>query len=280
MRANPEADLERFLAEDIGCGDITSELLAGRNVSARIVSRELGIVAGAEFAKRIFEMRGSSACIVVGDGCAVGLGSTILEVAGPAPAVLSCERTALNLLSRMSSIATQTHDLVKLVGSTGVEIMATRKTAPGLRYFDKLAVKIGGGLEHRRALDEAILIKDNHIASGGPLEEIVSRAKATGRKVEVEVESAEDALAAAVSGADVIMLDNFSPEGAAEAVHTLEKRGLRNLVKIEASGGIDARNVALYAKAGVDMISVGALTNSVRGMDVSMEVESSEYSGI
>ena len=272
MRFNPRRELARFLAEDIGSGDATSRLLPRRRIDARIVAREPGIVAGAAFAKQLFEMKGSTAVVAAGDGTEIDSGDTVLDVSGTALSVLSCERTALNLLSRMSGIATLTRDLAGRISGSGAEIFATRKTAPGLRYFDKVAVEIGGGRAHRMALDDMVMIKDNHIAAGYPLEELVSRAKGTGLTVEVEVESRQDAILAAGCGADIIMLDNFSPEEIAGTLEALGRRGLRDGVRIEASGGITPENIERYARTGVDMVSLGALTSSVRGIDFSLEV--------
>ena len=272
MSYNPRGDLERFLAEDIGSGDITSDLLSPGAMSARIVAKEAGVLAGIGFAAQIFEIGGASASATWGDGDAVRPDDVVLEVAGTARAVLSSERTALNLLSRMSGIATQTRALAERIRGSGAEIFATRKTAPGLRYFDKIAVEIGGGRRHRMALDEMVMIKDNHLAAGAVLEEVIPRAKRRHHRVEVEVESTADAITAAECGANIIMLDNFTPEQVAAALKALEDGGLRGRVKVEASGRINEENVALYARTGVDMISSGAITSSVRGMDFSLEV--------
>ena len=199
---------------------------------------------------------------------------TILEISGNAGDVLTCERTALNLLSRMCGIATQTNSLKKLVKSTGSKskVFATRKTAPGLRFFDKEAVKIGGGEKHRMTLNEMIMIKDNHLAVEKSIENILRKAKKTRGKIEIEVETLNDAILCAKMGANIIMLDNFSPNQIKRTIKKLTELKLRNKVVLEASGRINSRNIAKYAKTNVDMISVGSITNSVNGIDLSLEI--------
>ena len=199
---------------------------------------------------------------------------TILEISGNAGDVLTCERTALNLLSRMCGIATQTNNLKKQIKSTGSKskVFATRKTAPGLRFFDKEAVKIGGGEKHRMTLNEMIMIKDNHLAVEKSIEDILRKAKKTRGRIEIEVESQRDAILCARLGADVIMLDNFSPDQINKTIKKLTDLKLRNKVVLEASGRINSNNIKKYAKTNVDMISVGDITNSVNGTDLSLEI--------
>jgi len=170
-------ELQSFLAEDIGLGDITSSLLPKKKLSARIISREKAIVAGVIFAKEIFTIKGCKVKILKKDGLKVSPNQTIMEISGDAKQILACERTALNLLSRMSGIATQTQSLVSKIPSKKTKIFATRKTAPGLRFFDKEAVKIGGGEKHRMSLDEMILIKDNHLAVVDSLPRLILKAR-------------------------------------------------------------------------------------------------------
>lgn len=276
MKFNPKKDLERFLEEDISKGDITSSLLSRKRIKAKIITRESAVVAGVNFAKQIFVLKDSSVKIKRKNGVLVKKNDVILEITGTAQSVLSCERTALNLLSRMSGIATQTRELVKKINmhdDVTPKIYATRKTAPGLRYFDKLAVKIGGGNPHRMSLNEMVMIKDNHIvAAGHSLEWLISKAKRKHKKIEVEVENQKDAVMAANLGANIIMLDNFSPKQIEKTVSILERYGLRNKVKLEASGGITLKNIQAYASTRIDMISVGSITNSVKGIDLSLEV--------
>jgi nicotinate-nucleotide pyrophosphorylase (carboxylating) len=174
----------------------------------------------------------------------------------------------------MSGIATQTSNLVKKIKAvtSKTKLYATRKTAPGLRHFDKEAVKIGGGEKHRMALDEMIMLKDNHLLVSGSLSRIISKARKKYKIIEVEVENQEDALLAVLSGATIIMLDNFNPKEISKTISNLKKAKLRNRVILEASGGINAKNIQAFAKSGVDMISVGEITNSVIGIDHSLEV--------
>ena len=271
MKVFPKKELLRFLAEDLGKGDVSSALLPRKKIKARIISRQNAIVAGVKFAKEIFALKGCRVRILKKDGIRVKRNQTILEIFGTPQSILSCERTALNLLSRMSGIATQTNELVKKIPSRKTKLYATRKTAPGLRFFDKEAVMIGGGEKHRMSLDQMVMLKDNHL-SVEPLEKLIKKAKTKHKKIEVEVENQRDAILAAKSGANIIMLDNFAPRNISRTISALKKLGLRNKVKLEASGGINAGNISSFAKTGVDMISVGSITNSVSGIDLSLEV--------
>jgi nicotinate-nucleotide pyrophosphorylase (carboxylating) len=171
----------------------------------------------------------------------------------------------------MSGIATQTNQIVKKIPSK-TKIYATRKTAPGLRYFDKEAVEIGGGKKHRLRLDEMVMIKDNHIAIEDSLLSLIKKAKKKYRKFEVEVENTQDAILAAKEGATIIMLDNFTPAQIKKTIQTLKDQKLRNNVLLEASGGINSKNIGKYGQTGVDIISVGSITNSVIGIDMSLEI--------
>lgn len=274
MHRRAKKALESFLSEDIGKGDITSKLLGRKKIKASIISRQHGIIAGVIYAKEIFISRN---CIVKNfkkDGQKVKPNEKIMTISGSAYSILSCERTALNLLSRMSAIATQTNILARIIkkANSSAGLYSTRKTAPGLRMFDKEAVEIGGGERHRMSLDDMILIKDNHIAVYKSLTKLIRLAKKRHKTIEVEVENLQDAIVAAREGADIIMLDNIPPTKIVKIVKALKRRGLRKKVRIEASGGIDDSNVKSYARSGVDMISVGKLTNSVSGLDLSLEV--------
>lgn len=274
MRFNPKKELKRFLDEDLGKGDITSNLLPKKNIKAKIISRKSGIVAGVKYAKEIFATNGCKCRIIRKDRSRVKQNQAILEISGPAQSVLSCERTALNLLSRMSGIATQTDLLVRKIKKTNskAQLYATRKTAPGLRFFDKEAVDTGGGKKHRMDLSHGIMLKDNHLAVEKSLEKLIQKAKKKRKTIEVEVETAQEALLAASLGADIIMLDNFPPKKVKKTISELSKAKLRQKVKLEASGGINEKNIESFAKTGVDIISVGQLTNSVRALDMSLEV--------
>ena len=274
MIYSPKRELKRFLDEDIGNGDITSKLLQKKKIVAEIITREDTIVAGTKFVRDIFALKKCKTRIYKKDGNMAKTNQTILEISGNAGDVLTCERTALNLLSRMCGIATQTNNLKKQIKSTGSKskVFATRKTAPGLRFFDKEAVKIGGGEKHRMTLNEMIMIKDNHLAVEKSIEDILRKAKKTRGRIEIEVESQRDAILCARLGADVIMLDNFSPDQINKTIKKLTDLKLRNKVVLEASGRINLKNIKKYAKTNVDMISVGDITNSVNGTDLSLEI--------
>ena len=274
MIHSPKRELKRFLDEDVGNGDITSKLLQKKRIRAKIITREETVVAGTKFAKYIFSLKKCRTQILKKDGSVAKANQTILEINGNAGDVLTCERTVLNLLSRMCGIATQTNNLKKQIKSAGSKskVFATRKTAPGLRFFDKEAVKIGGGEKHRMTLNEMIMIKDNHLAVGKSIEGILEKAKKTGGKIEIEVESQKDAILCAKLGADIIMLDNFSPDRIKKTIKKLTELRLRNKVILEASGRINSKNIARYARTNVDMISVGNVTNSVDGIDLSLEI--------
>ncbi|MDC0199985.1 carboxylating nicotinate-nucleotide diphosphorylase [Candidatus Nitrosopelagicus sp.] len=274
MKYSPKRELKRFLDEDIGKGDITSKLLQKKKIVAKIITREETIVAGTKFGKEIFALKKCKTRIHKDDGKIAKANQTILEINGNARDVLTCERTVLNLLSRMCGIATQTNNLKKQIKSTGSKskIFATRKTAPGLRFFDKEAVKIGGGEKHRMTLNEMIMIKDNHLAVEKSIVSILCKAKKTKGRIEIEVESQRDAILCAKLGADIIMLDNFSPYKIRKTIKKLSELRLRNKVVLEASGKINSKNITKYAETNVDMISIGNITNSVNGIDLSLEI--------
>jgi nicotinate-nucleotide pyrophosphorylase (carboxylating) len=266
--------LESFLAEDIESGDITSKLIPKKKIIASIISREKGIVAGVKYAKEIFQSRNCRVTIHRKDGQSVIPNQKIITISGDVYSVLSCERTALNLMSRMSGIATQASTYAKKIHAANpkVGLYSTRKTAPGLRVFDKDAVVIGGGHRHRMSLDQMVMIKDNHIAASNSLLDLIKHAKQKHKKIEVEVENLQDAITAAREGAEIIMLDNISPPQIKKIIKKLIQLNLRKKVKIEASGGINYSNVEQYARSGVDRISIGRLTSSVSGLDLSLEV--------
>ncbi len=274
MGTNIKKELLRFISEDIQGGDITSVLLPKKKIKAKIISRQEGVLAGVKFAGDIFRLKGCNVKIIKKDGAKLKSNQIILQISGNAGTVLSCERTALNLLSRMSGIATHTNLLVSKIRKINkkISLYSTRKTAPGFRYFDKEAVKIGGGHKHRMALDDMVMIKDNHLLVCNSIEDIIKKARKRHKHVEVEVENQKDAILAANCGATIVMLDNFSPAQIKKTITALQKKKLRNKVKLEASGGIGSKNIAAYAKTGVDIISIGSITNSVTGLDLSLEV--------
>ena len=265
------------LGEDIGSGDVTtmSILAATVRLSGRILSKEEGVVAGLDVARSVFRAVDEETLFTlqVDDGDLVGNGTTLATVTGPGAAILSAERVALNFLQRMSGIATMTRRFVKAVEGTKAVILDTRKTAPGLRALDKLAVKLGGGQNHRFGLYDMVLIKDNHIAAAGSIAEAVRRVRAVAEKrlsIEVEVASLVQFREALAAEPDRIMLDNMSLGDMVEAVALAG-----GAVELEASGNVTLDNVAQIAATGVDFISVGALTHSVRALDISLEITGS-----
>jgi len=274
LGTNIKKELLRFISEDIQGGDITSVLLPKKKIKAKIISRQEGVLAGVKFAGDIFRLKGCNVKIIKKDGAKLKSNQIILQISGNAGTVLSCERTALNLLSRMSGIATQTNFLVSKIRKINkkTKLYSTRKTAPGLRFFDKEAIMIGGGHKHRMSLNDMVMIKDNHLLVTNSMEGIIKNARKRHKHVEVEVENQRDAILAASSGATIVMLDNFSPVQIKKTITTLQKKTLRNKVKLEASGGINSKNITAYAKTSVDMISVGSITNSVKGLELSLEV--------
>ncbi len=273
-----EEKLKQLLADDIGQGDVTAAAVIPANltVKAEIIAKEEGIVAGIEEATYLAEYLGLAVNTKVSDGAKIKNKQILMRISGDAQTILSVERTMLNLLSRMSGIATKTRTLAeKLEGAhVKAKIAATRKSAPGLLYFDKKAVVIGSGDPHRLHLDDMVLIKDNHLAIIGSVEGAVKTAKAKAsftKKIEIEVNNVEDSLKAARAGADIIMLDNFSPKQAKDASEALEESGFGS-VMLEVSGGITGENLLEYAKAKVDIISMGELTHSVKALDISLEI--------
>jgi nicotinate-nucleotide pyrophosphorylase (carboxylating) len=274
-----EEKLKQLLAEDLGQGDVTSASVvpAALAVEAAVVAKEAGIVAGIEETVILVESLGLRVKANVADGEKIRNRQIIMKISGNARAILSAERTMLNLLSRMSGIATATRRLIEKLkeADATAEIAATRKTAPGLGYFDKKAVLVGGGDPHRLRLDDMILVKDNHIAIAGSVESVVKRAKQNAsfsKKIEVEVTSATDVLKAAEAGADIIMLDNFSPKQIREAIKALKKAGFFGKVLLEVSGGITEQNLLEYASTQANIISMGVLTHSVQALDTSLEI--------
>ena len=274
-----ESKLLQLLSDDIGQGDVTTATVIpqGAVAEALVIAKETGVAAGLEEITILSESLGLKAEGAVSDGAEIKKGQVFLKITGDAQTILSAERTMLNLLSRMSGIATATKRLVEKLHKAGLTttIAATRKSAPGLSYFDKKAVLLGGGDPHRLHLDDMILIKDNHIAIVGSVEAAIEKAKlksSFSKKIEVEVTKASDALLAAKAGADIVMLDNFSPKQVRQAVESFKKEGFFGKVLLEASGGITDGNLLEYALTGVDVLSLGALTHSVRALDVSLEI--------
>ena len=276
----PLSTLRHYLEEDMPFGDITSEaVVPGIHCTARVVAREDGVIAGLEEAEDLLSSQGLTIHLLTKDGSRVTEGTSLMEIAGPATLILASERTVLNILGRMSGIATLTRTLVDRVREVNADcrIACTRKTAPGLRLLDKKAVVLGGGESHRYSLSDMILIKDNHLALVS-LEEAVRRAKAQGlfRKIEVEVTTSSMAEKAARTGVQVVMLDNMTPLNVAETLENLDKKGLRKGLIIEVSGGITRENIHQYAALGVDVISVGNITHSAPSLNVNLEIVGKE----
>jgi len=274
-----EEKIRKFLEEDVGQGDITTALAvsSGTIVEAEVVAKEAGVIAGIEEALTFLESLKLQAEALVTDGARIEEKTTIMKIVGDARTLLSTERTLLNLLTRMSGIATATNRLIKKVRGAGYKtrIACTRKVAPGLLYFDKRAVMLGGGDTHRLHMDDLVLIKDNHLAIIGNVADAVKKVRnavSFSKKIEVEVTDVKEALVAAKAGADIVMFDNFSPQQVKEAVALLEREGLRNKILIEASGRITEQNILEYAATGADVLSLGELTDSVKALDMSLEV--------
>jgi len=280
-----EDSLRRFLAEDLGGGDVTAESVVPAQARARgdVRLKAHGVLAGADLAEPIVRLLdpGARAEAALRDGTVVDPGTTAVTLFADARALLAAERTLINLMQRMSGIATLTRRYVEAVAGCDVAILDTRKTAPGLRWFDKRAVVAGGGVNHRRGLDDQILIKSNHLIFGvdpdgrRPIERIVAAARAgapRGTPLQIEVFDAAEAVRAAEAGAELVLLDNFSPAQVRSAVAEVRRRFSRERVGLEASGGITLENVRAFAEAGVDRISIGALTHSAPALDLSLAV--------
>lgn len=273
--------LIRFLREDIATGDLTSEYVVDKDLksSAFIICKsESAVVAGLEETRTIFDICKCDAKNLVKDGVVVKKGTKVMTIKGNTRSILKAERTALNLLMRMSGIATDTRKYVDIAkaASKNLRITGTRKTAPGLRYFDKKSIHLGGGYPHRNTLDEMILIKDNHLAVTKSIGEAIAMARQkAGRNITIECEviDTKSSVEAINSGADIIMLDNFSPQRAQKTISYLKKAGLRKKILIEISGGVNLSNIKEYAYTLPDMISIGSLTHSSKSIDFSMEME-------
>ncbi|RLI42224.1 carboxylating nicotinate-nucleotide diphosphorylase [Candidatus Bathyarchaeota archaeon] len=278
-----EEKLRSILTEDLGKGDVTTMLLipADSTAEAEVIARESGVIAGIEEAEVLAESLGLKVKNLVSDGEEVKTGKVLMKISGKTRIILAAERTILNILSRMSGIATATRKLVNKLKRRKLKtrVACTRKVAPGLLYFDKKAVLIGGGDTHRLCLDDMILIKDNHIAVVGSVEKAVKTARekvSFSKKIEVEVTRVEDALKAAKAGADIIMLDNFHPKQIEKTVKTLKKSGFYGKVLLEASGGITAKNILEFASTGANIVSLGEITHSVKALNISLEITKTE----
>ena len=273
---NVRERLASFLQEDVGAGDITSDNIipADLEAKAKIVCKSrFAIVCGLEEASMLFDICGCKSELLVKDGSKIDKGMVVMNVSGYARAILKAERTVLNMLMRMSGIATETWRMVEL--AKGVTILATRKTAPGLRYFDKKAVVFGGAATHRMRLDDMVLIKDNHLVIVSDLRKCIRLAKkkvGSSIKVECEAGTKEEALAAVAAKADAVMLDNFTPKQAQQTIRQISRMGLRNKIRIDLSGGINQKNIRHYSRTKPDFISLGYITHSFSAIDFSLEI--------
>jgi nicotinate-nucleotide pyrophosphorylase (carboxylating) len=273
-----ESIVERALAEDLGQGDVTTDALIPAHLMAKasILVKAEGVLAGIEAAELVFKKVDQSTRFerLAQDGTRVSPAAIVAKISGKAASILKAERVALNFLQHLSGIASQTAIYVAAVSGTNAKILDTRKTTPGLRSLEKYAVRVGGGQNHRYNLSDGVLIKDNHLEAlqsmGMGLEEAVKRAREkvpSGLPIEVEIETMEQARHALDAGADVILLDNMRAEDMRRVVGLAKGRALT-----EASGGINLSNVRAVAESGVDFISIGALTHSARGLDISLEI--------
>lgn len=268
--------IELAFLEDVGDGDHTtlSTIPADEMGRQRLIVKEEGILAGVDVARRVFEWFDPSLkmTVYINDGARVKPGDVAFVVEGPVRSLLQTERTMLNIMQRMSGIATTTDRYQQRLAGLKTKVLDTRKTTPGMRMLEKEAVKIGGGCNHRIGLFDMILIKDNHVDFAGGIKQAIRRAKEycreTGRdlKIEIEVRNTDEILQALEEGVDRIMLDNFTPERTREAVALIDGRA-----EIESSGGITIDTLRDYGECGVDFISVGALTHSVKGLDMSFK---------
>ena len=268
-------ELESFIEEDLGYDDVSCTIVPDRPAEAVIFTKEDCVVAGIKEAGSIFCYLGIEAETTIKDGDRLKEGDIIFGLKGGTVSILRAERLILNFLGHLSGIATLTRACMDIVRkhSETTRVACTRKTTPGIRKFEKLAVAAGGGDPHRFNLSDSVMIKDNHVKLMG-IEAAIEAAKKTGftRKIEVEVESADDAVLAAKLGADIIMLDNMQPEAVRETLEILKEKGLRDSVIVEASGGISQANLEGYAKTGVDVISMGSLIHKSRWIDISLEI--------
>jgi nicotinate-nucleotide pyrophosphorylase (carboxylating) len=274
-----DREIRRFLAEDVGRGDVTSERVVPRSAraSATMVARQACVVAGLPLAKAVFLAVDPDIAFadVASDGDRVAAGSVLARVDGPAGPILTGERVALNLVQRLSGIATLTRSYVDAVAGTGASVSDTRKTTPGLRVFEKYAVHVGGGRNHRMGLYDAILIKDNHRAiAGGAAAAVTAAREANGEAmpIQVEVDALADLPRVFDLGVDAVLLDNMTPPQVAEAVKLARSHPRGHDCWIEASGGITLATIRAYAEAGADTISVGALTHSAPAVDIALDI--------
>lgn len=271
-----DEDLRRWLVEDIPLWDITTSLLPNYKAKGKIFAKQEGIIAGLFLVKRAFEMVGAEIKLLVEEGSKVANKTPIVSFTGNIHSLLQIERLSLNILGRLSGIATQTDLMTNIAKkyNPNIRICATRKTAPGLAKYDKYAITKGGGDTHRFNLSDMILLKENHLKMFKSITEAIENAKSKtsfSKKIEVEVKNKEEALEAVTAGADIIMLDNFKPVNVKLVIPAI--RNVNPSILIELSGNINFENIELYAVEGVDLISSGALTHTVKNFDLTMLIE-------
>ena len=274
--------LHFWLDEDIPYWDVSSIVVPSSLVEARVIAKQKGIVAGINFAPDYWEFFSVECHPLIKDGTLVTPQQELCRLKGKLTDILQGERIFLNLIGRMSGIATLTRQVVETVKKIDprIRIAATRKTMPGLRIFDKYAVYIGGGDTHRLSLSDQIMLKDNHLAVFPTITDAIAQARKSAsfaHKIEVEVSTIEEAVEAAQAGADIVMLDNFDVPTVRECILVLTKQKLRNKILVEASGNITPQNITEYASTGVDIISLGYLTHSVKNFDVSLKIIEKKY---
>jgi nicotinate-nucleotide pyrophosphorylase (carboxylating) len=281
MKLPPEIieTLKRFIAEDVRSGDLTTELTipADKTAVATIYARENAVLAGIEEVAAIAEFSGLTHEILAFEGNWVNPQDPVMRLKGKARTLLTIERVSLNIIQRMSGIATKTYKMVSAAREVNprVKIACTRKTTPGFRYFEKRAVIIGGGDPHRYALDDMVLIKNNHITAAGSVHAAVSAARegvSFSKKISCEARTLQEVQAAIAAGADIILLDNFKPKDVGGVIEVLEQEGTRKKVILEVSGGINEENIREYARNKVDVISSGALTHSYNAANFNMRL--------
>lgn len=272
--------IKYMLDEDEGFGDVTSNAVVeeGKIVNAYIISKDEGILAGINIIRDLFEEYGVKVKFWLTEASKISKGDLLLAIEGDARTILLLERTALNLIMRMSGVATAANHYVNLVDNSSVRVAGTRKTSPAIGKFDKYALKVGGADTHRFSLDDMVLIKDNHIAAcGTPLETLLKAKENTSfsKKIEIEVETLDDAVDCVQNGADIVMLDNMNASQVKEVLDKLNELNIRQNSLIEVSGGITEDNILDYAGLGVDIISIGALTHSSRSLNFSLKIKES-----
>ena len=285
VRLDPDVirtELRRFLGEDIGAGDVTTSRVVPPSAvaSGAIIARERCVVAGLDIARAVFLELDAALAVTcqVADGTEARPGASLARLSGRAASILTGERLALNLLQRLSGIATVTRRYVNAIAGTGASVSDTRKTTPGLRLFEKYAVRVGGGRNHRMGLFDAILIKDNHLAVAGGVRRALESARGDGGSqapIQVEVDSIAQVSEALSAGVEAVLLDNMTPEEVADAVRFIRAHPKGGGCWIEASGGVTLRNIRAYAESGVDTVSVGALTHSAPSVDIALDLDAS-----